>query len=109
MCCVASTDNQFYVAYGSSCRMDGSNFLKTQGPIKNDQLINVNACVKVVVVSQSSPNNNSTVSGYLYFFSLTYVAAYFCSIVVDPDSLSIAGSEIVQHNVGPAGCRVKIC
>ena len=89
--------------------MDGSNFLKAQDLIEIDQLINVHACVEVIVISQSSPDNNPPVSGYLCFFSLTCVAAHFCSIVVDPNSLSIVGSEIVQHNVGPAGCRGRIC
>ena len=89
--------------------MDGSNFPKAQGLIEINQLIIVNTSVEVIVVSQSSPDHNPTVSGYLCFYSLACVTSHFCSIVVDPDSLSIVGSEVVQNNVGPAGCRVKIC
>ena len=84
--------------------MEFFNFLWAQGLIEVDQLINLQACIKVNVVGESPSDNNSTVSCSLCVFRPGCVAPHFYCIVVDPDSLSVIGSDIVEYNVRPSTC-----
>ena len=82
--------------------MQHSDVILAQSFIEEDQLINLHVAIVIVSVCSVPSDNNSTVSSWKPMWSLGGVTRHFCSIVVDPDSLSIVESEVVQDNVGPA-------
>ena len=81
--------------------MQHSDVILAQSFIEEDQFINLHAAIVIVYVCSVSSDNN-TVSSWKPMWSLGRASCHFCSIVVDPVSLSIVGSEVVHYNVGPA-------
>ena len=76
--------------------------------IKIDQFIHLNTNVALVKVWVTSSYNNSPFSHWIRSSQLGCVTCHFFCIEEHPDSLSIVGSNVVQHNMAPSGWFVGI-
>ena len=84
-----------------SCQ--SNNFIWGQVSVEDDQFINLYTWVLLILICEPSSYNNPTVSCRSGYCSLCSVIIHLISIIVDPDPLSIVGSNVVQYYVGPSG------